>query len=194
MAATLVFLAMWSSALAQEAVFETDYVRYAIATNGTSQTLTEKTTAHEWLAGGNRPFAAIQKGEKTFPVTGLKRVGDLWHAEFGSSGVQADFRVTQRHHYVVIELAHINGDDVTEVTIMQLQAGCKDNIGALLGVTWNKEFAVNLLGLSDRVNVRAVGNGLVMVFRCAIIYEVGGWSVLGWKPRGRREFGQYREE
>ena len=160
--AFLMAMALCSFAVsAQEAVFETDSVRYAIGTNGVSETLRQKTPAHSWLAETPLAFSAVKTGTKLYPVTSLKREGELWHAVYGDSGVQADFRITTRPHYMVFKLAHLTGNGVREVRLLQLPAACHENVGVCLGVAWNQEFTVNLLGLSDRVHVQATDNGVI---------------------------------
>ena len=144
------------------AVFDTDLIRLAIATNGVPQTLLEKSTHHDWLAPKAPAFAAIKKAGKLFPATALRPAGDVWRADFGAAVVQVDFRIIPRMNYVVFELARLAGEGVQELRLAQVQVTCRENSGSWLGVCWNDQFSVALLGLSDRVDVRLGGNGMVM--------------------------------
>ncbi len=161
--AVLVLLVCGCAALgASDAIFETRQVRLAISTNGAVASLLEKKTNREWLATGIQKFAAIKKGGKFFQATGLTPDAKLWHAEFGDSGVQVDFRITTKSHYIVFEVVKINGSGVEELRLGQIQVLCKEKNGWPLGVTWNDQFAVCWLGLSDCIDSRPGGNGLAL--------------------------------
>jgi hypothetical protein len=149
------------AAAAQDAVFETDSVDFCIGGNGVSKTLHEKNTDRSWLDETPMAFAAVKSRGTLYPVSRLEKAGRIWHAGFGDSGVKVDFRITAHAHYIVFEVARLIGEGISELRFLQLQPACRENIGSILGIAWNKEFAVNLLGLSDRINVQASGNGVI---------------------------------
>ncbi|OHB65635.1 MAG: hypothetical protein A2Y77_03625 [Planctomycetes bacterium RBG_13_62_9] len=55
----------------------------------------------------------------------------------------------------------VQGEGVEEVRFAELQVTCRENAGWWLDASWNEQFAVALLGLSDRVNVQLLGNGVL---------------------------------
>lgn len=143
-------------------VFETDSVRYTVGGDGISKSLVEKKTNREWISPGQYAFASVKSDGKYFSATGITREADICRIIFGASGIQADFRIVSRPQYIVIEIVRITGENIDELTLPQLKVTCNDNYGYWLGVTHNKEFALCMLGLSDCVNVRMGGQGIVL--------------------------------
>ena len=64
------FLLLGVSAMArgEDFVFETDYARYVIASNGLSKSLLEKKTGREWLLPKPTPLAQVKNGGRAFPA------------------------------------------------------------------------------------------------------------------------------
>lgn len=145
----------------QDLLVETHSVRFVLEANGSIKSLLEKGKAHEWLATEPRAFASVRKAAKYHPAASLTRDGELWRVDFGRAQVQADFRITTAAHYVVFELVRVQGDGVEEVRFGQMQVTCRETAGSWLGAYWNEQFAVALLGLSDRVHVQLLGNGVL---------------------------------
>jgi len=160
-------MAAWAiSAAAQDASFESGFVRYVISSTGASQALVDKKGSRQWLARATLPFATVRAGSNWYPVTSFTRSNDLWRAEFGKSGVQVDFEITNGPDYLTIELRKLKGKEITELRLLQLQPSCKENTGDWLGAAWNSEFTVCLLGLSDSVNVSVSGAGAIIASVC----------------------------
>ncbi len=157
--ALLAFVAIAVSVSAQDLTFETDFTRLVLATNATGRSLLEKPSARDWLAPGHRAFASVKQGGKFFPATSLAREGESWRAAFGPADAQVEFRITPRAHYVVFEVARVRGNGIEEVRFADLQVACREKAGWWNGVWWNEQFAVALVGLSDRVHVHLLGNG-----------------------------------
>jgi len=152
---------MCIAAAGQELAFENEFVRLALTANGSTQSLLEKSDAHEWHATEPRAFASVKKAGKYHPASGLTRDGELWRVDFRPAQVQVDFRVTAAARYVVFELVRVQGEGVEEVRFGEMQVTCRENAGWWLGAYWNERFAVALVGLSDRVNVQLLGNGVL---------------------------------
>lgn len=147
---------------ARELVFETDALRLELGADGVPKSFFQKDPSTEWLAPTPPPLSAVKTGKGVFQVTRLRRVGDLYRADFGAAGVQVDFRITTRHRYLVIEVAKLHGADIREVQLARLAvAPGLDNVGAILVTRWNEQFAVALIGGSDRVHTRIEGGQLV---------------------------------
>ena len=145
---------------AEDFEFETDLFRYVIDSQGNSKGIFDKDANQQWLAAG-MPFSAITKAGISYPISSLKRNGDLYEARYGNSGVQANFRVKVHPHYLVFELAGLQGDGVEDVRVMQLRTVPLVNAGGILACRWNDEFAICLMALSDRVNSKLEPNNLL---------------------------------
>jgi len=159
--ALVILCSVHVSALAGEFSFETGSVRYAIGDDGFTKSLLEKGTGRELIASPAMPFAAIRKGGKYFPATGVRLAGNGLRVEFSQSGVSAEYRVTAGQDSIVLELVRIEGTGVEEVRLSQLRVGGMANIGTLLSVAWDEKFALCLLALTDGVESRFDGGLLV---------------------------------
>lgn len=148
---------MFGSALAGGAdevlVFENDLVRWTMGTNGVNLSLLEKDANRERLSNRPQPFAWITKDSKTFPATQVKRRGELVHVSFGNSGVEADYRITPRGSYFVVELVALSDSQVDSLCLAQLDVAVTENYGGWLNVRWDDQFACCVMSLSPRVNV-----------------------------------------
>jgi hypothetical protein len=146
-----------NAAKAENFVFETGMARLVIGSDGVASSLIEKQNSREQLrAAGPLPFAAVKKGGQLTPASAIERRGALFHVTFGNSGVSADYRITASAEYIVIELAGVQGGGIEEIRLMQLSTPLA-NAGGLLGVRWDDEFAVCLMGLSDQVDSKIAG-------------------------------------
>jgi len=154
-ALVLVFAAV-NGARAEEFVFETGMVRMVIRSDGVISSLIEKQNGKELLRPDGAEFAAVRKGGRLFPASAADRSGNVLHVTFGTSGINVDYRFTAKSEYLVVELAAFRGDGIEEIRLMQVNVKLA-NAGGLLGVRWDDEFAVCLMGLSTRVNSRIEG-------------------------------------
>lgn len=143
-------------------VFETETLRYVIGADGINNSLVEKKSNREWLKSGNTSFTSIKKGGKLFAVTSLASVNGNLKAVFGQSGVEAEFKVESREDVIVVELIALSGEGVEEVRLAQLYPSSMKNAGAMLAVRWDNDFAVCLMGLSDRVHSRLDTDGSIL--------------------------------
>ena len=152
--AVLVALVVGYGALAADFTFETSSVRLVIRSDGLATSLLDKQTKKERLAP--LPFTAIKRGGQVFPASAIETHANTLHVGFGTSGVEADYRLIERDEYLVVELAGTAGNGVEEVWLSQL-AIPSAHAGGILGVRWDDDFAVCLIALSDRVNSRVGG-------------------------------------
>jgi hypothetical protein len=146
-----------SAARAENFVFETGVAKLVIGSDGVISSLIEKQNGKEQLRPTRLPFAAVRKGGQLFPASAVEQRAGLFHVTFGISGVSADYRITASEDYITVELAGVQGDGIEEVRLMQLSTALA-NTGRLLGVQWDGEFAVCLMGLSDRVDSEIGGS------------------------------------
>lgn len=152
-------MSMACAAAGQDFAVEDEFVRFVLGSNGSTRNLLDKSTGREWHAAQPQPFASVKAAGKDYPAVSFTRDGESWHTDFGP--VQADFRITASAHYVVFELTRVHGEGVEEVRFGQVKVTCQESAGWWLGAYWNEQFAVALLGLSDRVNVQLLGNGVL---------------------------------
>jgi hypothetical protein len=137
-------------------VFETQAARLSIRQDGIATSLIEKAGNKERLRPGGVAFAAVKKGGRIFPASAVSRSGDMLHVTFGTSGVDADYRISAGPDYIVVELTASHGDGIEEIRLMQLNTALSTT-GSVLGVQSDNDFAVCLLGLSDRVDTKISG-------------------------------------
>jgi hypothetical protein len=149
-------LAAMSGARAENFAFETSTTRLVIRPDAVVVSLIEKQNGKERLRPEGVAFAAVKKGGRLFPASAADRHGDVLHVTFGASGIDADYRITALADYIVVELTAFHGDGIEEIRLMQLNVSLA-NAGGVLGVRWDDEFAVCLMGLSARVDSKIAG-------------------------------------
>jgi hypothetical protein len=145
-----------NAAKAENFVFETRMARLVIRSDGVASSLIEKQNNKEQLRAAGLPFAAVRKRGQLFPASAVERRGSLFHVTFGVSGISADYSIIASQEYLVVELAGVQGDGVEEVRLVQLSTPLA-NTGNLLGVHWDDDFAICLMGLSEQVDSEIAG-------------------------------------
>jgi hypothetical protein len=158
LALALVFAAV-NGAWAEDFAFETREARLVIRSDAVASSLIEKRSGKELLGPGGVAFAAVRKGGQLLPASAADRRGDVLHVTFGTSGVDADYRITEEPEYFVVELTALHGEGIEEIRLMQLNVSLA-NAGGVLGVRWDDEFAVCLMGLSAEVDSRIAGQAV----------------------------------
>ena len=146
-------LAAVNAARAENLAFDTSVARLVIGSDGTANSLINKQNGKEQLRPEKLSFSAIRKSGQIFPASAIEKQGALFHVTFGTSGVSADYRITASADYLVVELTQVQGNGVEEIRLMQLSTS-PANAGGLLGVRWNEEFSICLMGLSQEVDSR----------------------------------------
>jgi hypothetical protein len=141
---------------AEDFAFESSMSRLVIRSDGVASSLIDKQNGKERLRPEGGAFAAVGKGGRLYQASAADRRGDVLHVTFGTSGVDADYRVTTLAEYIVVELTAFHGDGIEEIRLMQLNVPLA-NAGGVLGVRWDDEFAVCLMGLSARVDSEFAG-------------------------------------
>ncbi len=154
-ALALAFAAV-NAAKAENFVFDTSMARLVIRSDGVASSLVEKQSNKEQLRGSGLPFAAVRKGGQLSSATAVERRGSLFHVTFGVSGVSADYSISASQEYIVVELAGVQGDGIEEIRLAQLSTPLS-NTGTLLGVHWDDDFAICLMGLSEQVDSETAG-------------------------------------
>src|SRR5664279_5673879 len=93
LALALAFAAV-TGAGGQDFVFETRTARLTIRPDAVVSSLIEKQNGKERLRPEGVAFAAVRKGGRLFPASAADRSGDVLHVTFGTSGVDAEYRIT----------------------------------------------------------------------------------------------------
>ena len=155
MAAGLTLLA---AARAEELVFETVTARLTLDDRGCCTSLRDKTSDAEWCAAKPTPFLVLHKNGTAFAVTKLARTGKYLRAEFGKAEIAADLAITAHSDFIKIQLVRLSSPDIESLDLARLALRPLKRTGSWLGIVWDEQFAVALLGLSDCVNVTAGGS------------------------------------
>jgi hypothetical protein len=146
-----------NAAKAENFVFETGMARLVIGSDGVANSLIEKQNEKEQLRAGRLPFATVRKGGQLFPASAVERRADLFHVMFGTSDVSADYRIAASAEYLVVELVGVQGDGIEEIRLVQLDTPLA-NLGRLLSVRWDNEFAICLMALTNQVDSTIAGS------------------------------------
>jgi hypothetical protein len=159
LALALAFAAV-NEARAGDFVFETRVARLVIRPDAVASSLIEKQNGKERLRPEGVAFAAVRKVGRLYPASAADRRGDVLHVTFGTSGVDAEYRITALAECIVVELTALHGDGIEEIRLVQLNVSLA-NAGGVLGVRWDDEFAVCLMGLSARVDSKIAGQAML---------------------------------
>lgn len=146
---------------AEEFSFETDFFQYRITSRGVSSGLQEKESGRDWLANGSSPFARVALGGETFPATKLWRNKDTLRVKFGTSGITARYRIVPRKTHIVIELTALTGVEPDSIDLCSLQTKAFSKTGAIIAAQWDDQITICLMALSERVNSRVEGGGIL---------------------------------
>ena len=144
---------------AEDVTFENRLARWRIGADGKARSLHDKPTGRQWLVAKCPSFTFIKHGGRAHDATSIARDGEALKVVYGTSGVTARLGVTVRPDYVVVKLLEVRGGDVEQLCLARLRTRIAANAGWWLDVRWNDEYAVCLVGLSDRVqtgNLQAV--------------------------------------
>jgi len=152
MRAAAAILILWatSAAGAEDFVLENQVVRWTITSAGQSKSLVEKPSGRQWAQPG--PLALVKKAGQWHAASAVMRRGDAWRVHFGPAGVTAECGIAVRPRYFVVSLVAVEGQGIEELCFARLDAAIAGRYGGWLNVKWNEDFAVAVLGLSDRVN------------------------------------------
>lgn len=132
--------------------FGTNSVKFAIESNGSIKSLSEIESGYQWSDRAPMAFAEVRANGKSYSVTSLDPRGDLLHATFGASGVEADYKIIAKDHYIIVELANVVGQGIEEFKLLQLKTFRLFNSGNIIAARWNDRFTVCLMALKNSVN------------------------------------------
>ncbi len=175
-------LALLAAARAEEFVFETATARFALDDRGSCSSLRDKADGAEWLAGKPAAFFSIKKNGATFAATALARAGENYHAEFGTSCVSADLKISAQPDFIKLQLVKLSDAEVDSLELAHVNLKPLKRNGSWLGALWDERFAVALLSLSDCVHVVAGGNRITATLHREFGLEGQGVALVATPP------------
>lgn len=140
------------TANASDFVFETEYIRYVISSDGTALSLKDKQAGIEFLGPQHTPLASITIRGQSYPSSQIVRDGEILRVLFGSSGFTANYRLSNKRSHILIELISVEGELPDAFHFMELTTVPLENCGDLLAVRWDAHYSICLMALSDRVH------------------------------------------
>jgi hypothetical protein len=105
----------------QRYVFTTPAARYVIETNGMSSV--EVRTKQRQLHTADYPFAVLKTASGSTPASRVVRHGATLTVTFGSTGIEADFIISSRADYFVVEVGATRGGPVDQLCFGRCPAG-----------------------------------------------------------------------
>ena len=155
---SLVICKMATSFYTEEFVFENGMARLVITGEGRSRSLFDKTNNKELLPAAAMPFASVRlKDGRAADASSIKRDGNNFRVEFGSTGVTARYNISAAAEYFLIRLIGVEGPDPIEIQFARLQLIPLANGGSWIVSWWNDQVAVSMMGLSAQVDARLLG-------------------------------------
>ncbi len=144
---------------AGDLAFENRLARWTIGADGRARSLVDKPGSRQWLTARCPSFTFIKHGGRVHDATSIVRDGEALKVTYGRSGVTARLGVTVRPEYLAVRLLEVGGGPVEQLCLARLRTRITANAGWWLDVRWNDDYAVCMVGLSDRVqtgNLQAV--------------------------------------
>lgn len=161
------------AARAEEFVFETETVRLVISSGAQVTALTETASGKSWLQPAPKPgvtaFALAHVNKRTVPATELRRVGEVYQVRFGTSGIEADYQITARKSYVLIEVVAVRGGGAEALTFAQVPVRSMARSSTMINVKWDDRMTFGLMALDQRCEPNLRGGAL----RCDASAEFG---------------------
>lgn len=152
LAALTLGITLTTAASAAEITFENDLVRWTIGPDGQNVSLVERGTGQEWMPEPGGQMFAVGKGGQTFDSTAVQSDGSRLSVDFGTAGVKAEYRITARPRYFVVELVDVQGAAIDELRLAEVLTSVRGRFGGSLNVAWNNRFAVCVMALDNRVH------------------------------------------
>ena len=128
------------------------HLRYVITADGRNKNFVDKRTGRDYCdRAGLVPVLELQVGNEWEPVTACQRSGETIIVRFGQAGA-ATIRLMTKDRYFVFELVSLDNREATQLNWVNLWLDISENIGTVLNVAGNDEFAACLLALNLQVD------------------------------------------
>lgn len=129
-------------------VLQMETCRYEIGRDGRSRAFVDLATGRDYLEAGH-PFMVIGRGTQTWPSSQVEREEDVLTVSFGPCEVQVRARIDSYRQYFTLTLEEVSGGEVDWVQLSNLQLKITENVGTLVNVAWNNDFAACVLACTD---------------------------------------------
>lgn len=140
----------------RDITLEDKYLKYVITSDGLNKSFIDKVTGKNYIDSAvSNSFMEVVKGSRRYPSSSVEFNGKEVTVFFEPVKITATLRVKLLEDYVTFELSSINDVNVDEVTLVNLSLTIKENVGRLLNIGWNEEFAACVLALN--LQVRSYG-------------------------------------
>ncbi|HZZ42112.1 MAG TPA: hypothetical protein VFE58_04180 [Tepidisphaeraceae bacterium] len=135
--------------------FSNDDFSMTLTSNGDVAGLSDKSANEEWARKtppvGKASFATVHVGGRVIAASDIVRHDDVLTVRFGKSGIEADYRVTPRKGFILLELLRVRGGDPDEIVFAQLPVKNTQHGSGILNAKWNEHFTICLMALDDKV-------------------------------------------
>lgn len=146
---------------------------------GFSKLFIDKMTGRNYLdVGAFNPFMEIVKNGKSYNPSLVKMEKGELKILFDYVKIECSLKVEVFEEYIVFELSSISDQNIDELTICRIPLNIKENVGRLLNIGWNDEFAISILALN--LQARSYGASdekAILVAKCYPRYGLLGTRV-----------------
>jgi len=135
--------------LSRDITLENKYLKYVITSDGFNKSFIDKLTGKNYIAH-DLPnfFMSIVKDGERYLSSLVEFDGEKMTVFFEPSGITISLNVRMLEDYMTFEVSSISDEDLDEVTLANLNLSIRENIGRLLNIGWNDEFAACVLALN----------------------------------------------
>jgi hypothetical protein len=134
-------------------VLENDFVRYVIGADGRNLSFVDKRIGRDYFRKDLvSTFVSVRKNGKTYLPSHCSRSGDVITAEFHEAETTVTCRVVVQARYFTIEVTHVVGESVEELTLADLRLEITKHLGKIANVAWDDQFAAAVMALNLRTN------------------------------------------
>jgi len=139
--------------MTSEVILENKYLKWIIDDKGFSKIFLDKSSGRNYLDFEEQgPFTEVIKGGKRYWPSLVKPSGDGLKVIFDEVKVECCLRVEILEDYIVFELFSISNQDIDELILCRIPLIIRENIGRLLNIGWNSNFAACILALNLQVH------------------------------------------
>ena len=161
-----------------EVVLENKYLKWVINEIGFSNLFIDKITGRNYLdveASSLLPFMEIVKDGKKYNPSSVKMRKDELKIFFDHVKIDCSLKVETLEDYITFELSSISDQNIDELTLCRIPLNIRENVGRLLNIGWNNDFAACILSLN--LQVRSFGASdekAILIAKCYPKYGLLG--------------------
>jgi hypothetical protein len=125
-------------------VLENDYLKLAVSEKGKPVELLGKLTGEDYCTGKTSALFSLKKGKRTYAPSLCSYKDGRLTVEFGESGTTAVIKVICKKQYFAFEVISVSGDDVDELTFLNITVKTRKQISNSAGVAADDNFGFRL--------------------------------------------------